>query len=66
MWKIKTTKMSDNLQKKRPQDASRINTSEQWELDYWIEALGVSEQELKEAVKAVGNAADNVRKYLRK
>jgi hypothetical protein len=58
--------MSDNLQKKRPQDASRVNTNEKWEIDYWTEELGVSETELKEAVKAVGNSADNVRKYLRK
>jgi hypothetical protein len=58
--------MSDNLQKRRPQDASRINTSEQWEIDYWTETLGVSEADLKEAIKAVGNSSDNVRKYLRK
>jgi hypothetical protein len=58
--------MSDNLQKKKPQDSSRVNTSEKWELEYWTENLKVSEEELIEAVKAVGNSAENVRKYLRK
>ena len=58
--------MADDLKEKRPQDASRISTSEQWEISYWTKALGCSETELKEAVKAVGNSAEAVKNYLRK
>jgi len=58
--------MSDDLGKKQPQDRMRINTSERWEVDYWTKKLGVSEQELKDAVKAVGPMASAVEKELRK
>lgn len=58
--------MSDDLKEKRPQDSSRISTSEEWEIRYWTKTLGVSEEELKNAVKAVGNSADAVRKHLNK
>ena len=58
--------MSDNLEKKRPQDATRINLVEKWELNYWTDEFGVSEDELREAIKAVGNLTENVRKFLRK
>ena len=58
--------MADNLQKAGPQDRSRINVNERWELDYWTQALGVSEEELARAVKAVGPSVSDVREYLRK
>ena len=58
--------MSDNLQKAGPQDRSRINVHERWELDYWTKALGVSAEELERAVKAVGVSASAVREYLGK
>ncbi|CAN5911084.1 DUF3606 domain-containing protein [soil metagenome] len=58
--------MSDNLKDKGPQDSSRISTSEKWEIVYWTKALGCSEEELKEAVKAVGNSAEAVKKYFKK
>lgn len=46
--------MSDNLNQRGPQDAARINVNEEWELRHWTAALGVSEEELKAAVKQVG------------
>ncbi|WP_427872293.1 DUF3606 domain-containing protein [Flavobacterium sp. MMS24-S5] len=58
--------MSDNLRKKRPQDASKISLTESWEVDYWCEELGISKAKLQEAVKAVGHSAASVRKYLAK
>ncbi|WP_353506407.1 DUF3606 domain-containing protein [Variovorax sp. J31P207] len=36
------------------------------EVRSWTEALKVSEQKLREAVKAVGHSAEKVREYLRK
>lgn len=58
--------MSDNLQKKRPQDASKVNVHEAWEVAYWCKEFGVTESKLKEAVKAVGVSAAAVKKYLGK
>jgi hypothetical protein len=57
--------MSDNLNKKRPQDSSRISTSEKWEIQYWTKALGCTEEQLMAAVKKVGNSADAVREFLK-
>jgi hypothetical protein len=52
--------MSDDLNKRGPQDASRINVNEEWELRYWTNKLGVSEEELKAAVNKVGVNVDAV------
>ena len=48
------------------QDRDRINTSEAHEVQYWTKALGVSEQQLKDAVKKVGSMAADVRAHLGK
>lgn len=58
--------MSDDLSKRGPQDRSRINVNEPHELRYWTQALGVSESQLRDAVKAVGPSATAVREHLRK
>ncbi|CAB3846688.1 hypothetical protein LMG26689_01757 [Achromobacter animicus] len=58
--------MSDDLSKRGPQDRSRINVNEPHELRYWTQALGVSEAQLRDAVKAVGPSATAVREHLRK
>ena len=52
--------MSDNLNNRGPQDASRINVNEDWELKHWTRQLGVSEEALKAAVKKVGVTVDAV------
>lgn len=58
--------MSDNLERRGPEDQNRINLKESWEVKYWTNALGVSKEELERAVKAVGNSAAAVRKHLGK
>lgn len=58
--------MSDDLSKRRPQDASKVNVNETWELEYWSNKFGVTKERLKEAVKAVGTSAVAVQKYLGK
>ena len=42
--------MSDDLTKRRPQDASTINLSQQWEIDYWTKTLHTTEAKLRIAV----------------
>jgi hypothetical protein len=39
---------------------------ERWELDYWTKELGVTPDELKDAVKQVGPMAKDVRRHLGK
>lgn len=58
--------MSDDLSKRGPQDRSRINVNEAHELRYRTQALGVTEAQLREAVKAVGPSATAVREHLGK
>lgn len=56
--------MADDPNKRRPQDSSKISLTEKWEVDYWTKALGVTEAKLRQAVKAVGNGAAAVKKWL--
>lgn len=58
--------MADNLQSTGPQDRSRINVNEDWELRYWTEELGVSKERLAELVKEVGPSVSAVRQRLTK
>ncbi|MBO9702246.1 MAG: DUF3606 domain-containing protein [Sporocytophaga sp.] len=58
--------MPDNLKKKRPQDATRINIHEAWELNFWAEELGVSKTELITAVVEAGTSVAAVKKHLGK
>ena len=57
--------MSDDKSKKGMQDRSRINTEEDYELRYWSEKFGVSQDQLKAAVKKVGNSVSPVEKELK-
>ena len=56
--------MSDDTSQRGPQDRSRINMTQEHEVRYWTQALGVSEAELSRAVGAVGSSADKVRAFL--
>jgi len=56
----------DNLNLRRPQDASKVNTGQDWEVEYWCKEFGCTSQELKNAVAVVGNSADAVRRHLGK
>ena len=58
--------MADDLTNRGPQDRSRINLSESWEVQYWTKKFGVTEQQLRDAVKAVGSSADAVQRKLGK
>jgi hypothetical protein len=58
--------MADNLGKRHPQDASRINIHEDWEVRYWTDKWRISRQELIDAVKRVGVRVSEVAKALGK
>lgn len=57
--------MADNLKKRGGQDRQRINVTEDYELEDWSKKFGVSKDQLKEAVEAVGDRAEKVEKYLK-
>lgn len=58
--------MADDLNNRGRQDRDRIAMSEDHEVRYWTEALGVTKDELQRAVDAVGNSAAKVREFLKK
>lgn len=57
--------MSDNLSKKRPEDSTRINVHEDYEVAYWTKHFGVTKERLEAAVKKVGVMARDVEKELK-
>jgi hypothetical protein len=61
----KEIQMSDNKELRAPQDASRIALQEEYEVRYWSDKFGVTHEQLKEAVEAVGHSASAVEKHLK-
>jgi hypothetical protein len=57
--------MSDD-KSKTGADRKLISLEQAHELRDWTQSLGCTEQQLRDAVKAVGNSADAVRAYLAK
>jgi hypothetical protein len=57
--------MSDDKNKKGPQDSSRVNVNEDYEVQYWTSKFNCSKEELKRAVDAVGPMADKVEAFLK-
>jgi hypothetical protein len=58
--------MADDRTKRGPQDRSRINLGEDYEVRYWTDKLGVSKSQLEDAVRKVGSSADDVEAELRR
>ena len=58
--------MPDDLTKRHPQDASRINLGQQWEVAFWVEKLHTTEAKLRDAVSKVGGSVSAVKDYLKK
>jgi len=56
--------MSDDVRKRVPEDRSRINVNEPWELKYWSKTLGVTPDRLKEVIRQVGTRTEDVEQYL--
>jgi hypothetical protein len=57
--------MSDDKTQSGGQDRRRISLSEDYELRDWAKKFGVTPDELKAAVKAVGNDAAAVEAHLK-
>jgi hypothetical protein len=57
--------MSDDKTKTGGQDRSRISLSEDYEVRDWAKKFGVTPEELRAAVKAVGSEASAVEAHLK-
>ena len=58
--------MPDDPSKQGPTDRNRINVNQDYELQYWAEKFGVSQEQLKKAVRKAGVQADDVARELGK
>ena len=58
--------MADDKSKTRPQDSSKVNVHEDYEVQYWTKKFGCTPQQLKDAVKKVGTGAAAVEKEVKK
>jgi Protein of unknown function (DUF3606) len=58
--------MSDDKTKRGPQDRSRINVHEKYELDYWSKKFRVTPDELRDAVKRVGFSLEAIERELQR
>lgn len=56
--------MADDRTIRGPADRSRINVHEPYELRDWSKKFGVTPEELRDAVRAVGPMVKDVAKYL--
>ena len=57
--------MLDDLSKRGGQDRTRIDVSQDYELHDWAQKFGVSKDDIKGAVRAVGDKAVDVERYLK-
>jgi len=58
--------MADNKADRGSPDSKHISLSEDYEVSYWTKTLGVSADQLRAAVQAVGNSPEKVRAHLGK
>lgn len=56
--------MADDPKKPDSQDRTRINLSEEHEVQYWSERVGLTPERLREVVNEVGNSVERVREKL--
>lgn len=57
--------MADDKSKRGEPDRSFINMNEDYEINYWTKALGVSRDRLEDLVRRHGTSADAIRQALK-
>ncbi|WP_291821173.1 DUF3606 domain-containing protein [Bosea sp. (in: a-proteobacteria)] len=58
--------MADDKTLRGPQDRTRINLSEEYEVQYWTKKFGVTKEQLAAAVKTAGSSTGAVAHILGK
>jgi len=56
--------MSNASESRIPKDIAKVELTEEWEMAYWTRQLGANEQDLRAAVKEVGNSTEQVKRHL--
>jgi hypothetical protein len=56
--------MADDLKTSGRHDDERINVDQDHEVGYWAEKLGVSREQLRQAVQAAGAMVKDVQRHL--
>jgi|GraSoiStandDraft_24_1057298.scaffolds.fasta_scaffold2536133_1 hypothetical protein len=56
--------MADDKTQRAPRDPDRVSLDDDRELAYWTAQFDITRERLEEAVSAVGNSAEQVRRYL--
>jgi len=62
--RLGSTTVADDPSQRGPQDRTRINVNQEHELRYWARHFGVTAEQLKDAVKQVGDHTEKVEKFL--
>ena len=57
--------MTSSTRARCPDDRSRINLSEHYEIDFWTSRFNCSEADLRDAVNRLGTCAHVVKSFLR-
>lgn len=58
--------MSDDKSKKGHQDRNQVNGSEDYEVEYFAQEMGVTPQQVRDAIQQTGsNQRDALEKYLK-
>jgi hypothetical protein len=58
--------MADDKNKQDARDRNQVSGSEDYEVKYMAEKLGVSQERVREAIKAVGNNRQKIEEHLSK
>ena len=57
--------MADDRNLRDGRDRSRVSGSEEYELQFLAEKLNVSTDEIRKAIKQVGNSREKIEEYLK-
>jgi hypothetical protein len=57
--------MVDDTGIRQPEDPTKINLGQSWEIRYWTQRFGVPEETLRKAVKEVGVLVKDVEEWLK-
>jgi hypothetical protein len=58
--------MADDKTKKDFRDRQRVSADEDYEIDYLVKKHGISRDQVREAIKAVGSNREKIEAYLKK
>ena len=58
--------MPDNLTRRKPEDSTKININQDWEVRYWCKSIEVSETVLRKALEVVDPMVADVKAWHKK